>query len=32
MAFNTPFRLIIDHRIHHKTENYEEAIGLHVPK
>jgi len=28
MAFHTHFKLIIDFSIHHKTGNYEQAMGL----
>jgi len=30
MAFQTFFKIIIDLRIHHKTENYEQEMGRHV--
>jgi len=32
MAFHTPFKMIIDLRIYHKTGKYEQAIGRHVVK
>jgi hypothetical protein len=32
MVFQTLLKMIIDIRIHHTTENYEQAMGSHVPK
>jgi hypothetical protein len=32
LVFQTPPKMILDHRIYQTTENYEQAMGRHVLK